>query len=656
MSLRKKILLLMGGIAVVLIGFLYLVSRSIVLDGFAKVEEQATQENVGRALAALNDDVAQLSTTASDYSSWDDTYSFIQDGNQAYITTNFQDENLGRLRLDLVLLIDSTGKPVFGKGYAPDSDQSKPVAEDVLKQISADSFLTRQLDTTSVISGVVPLPQGIALVAARPILQSDATGPVKGTLIFGRWLDAKEVARLATVTHLSLLTQRLDDKQIPAELQTVRSALSEKNPILIRPLNEQAIAGYTAIKDVTGQTAALFSIETPRPIYQQGQASVQTLVALTAAAIVIFTTVMLGLLTRLILTPLTRLTRIAGRVARGETDLQAADTNRSDEVGVLARAFQTTVNSMHQIADAAAHLAQGDLTVEIKARSETDGVSHAMIKMKDSLRALMSEVNLLVDATVAGKLATRADASQHQGEYHRIVQGINHTLDAVIGPLNIAAEYVDRISKGDIPGKITDPYNGDFNEIKNNLNTCIDHLNAVVNQTTQMYEAQVAGDIEACIETGQFSGAYRQMVQGVNASVRLHVNNTLKILGILSSYADGDFRPQLEKLPGKQIIANEKMDTLRSHLRNVIAEVETLSQAAVEGQFAIRADTTKFKGDWAVLVKGVNDTLDMVVDKVFWYEQLLDAIPFPISVTDLDLHWTFINKPVEKMLNPPRKR
>ena len=62
----------------------------------------------------------------------------------------------------------------------------------------------------------------------------------------------------------------------------------------------------------------------------------------------------------------------------------------------------------------------------------------------------------------------------------RSSQGVNETLDAVIGPLNVAAEYVDRISKGDIPPKITDSYNGDFNEIKNNLNNCIDAVNALV--------------------------------------------------------------------------------------------------------------------------------------------------------------------------------
>ena len=45
-------------------------------------------------------------------------------------------------------------------------------------------------------------------------------------------------------------------------------------------------------------------------------------------------------------------------------------------------------------------------------------------------------------------------------EFRPIVVGVNATLDAVIGPLNVAAEYVDRISKGDIPAKITDSYNG----------------------------------------------------------------------------------------------------------------------------------------------------------------------------------------------------
>src|ERR1039458_6552583 len=99
------------------------------------------------------------------------------------------------------------------------------------------------------------------------------------------------------------------------------------------------------------------------------------------------------------------------------------------------------------------------------------------------------DAGLLVKAAGEGKLATRADATKHQGEYRKIVEGVNQTLDAVIKPLNVSAEYVDRISKGDIPPKITDSYNGDFNEIKNNLNNCIDNITALVTDAGMLVKA-----------------------------------------------------------------------------------------------------------------------------------------------------------------------
>lgn len=51
-----------------------------------------------------------------------------------------------------------------------------------------------------------------------------------------------------------------------------------------------------------------------------------------------------------------------------------------------------------------------------------------------------------------------------------------------------------------------------------------------------------------------------------------------------------------------------------------------------------------------------NNLNEIVAEKIHWYEALLDAIPFPISVTDLDMNWTFINKPVEDLFNTTRKQ
>ncbi len=246
-------------------------------------------------------------------------------------------------------------------------------------------------------------------------------------------------------------------------------------------------------------------------------------------------------------------------------------------------------------------------------RCEEDHLTPAFIRMIEAIQQMSSDVNTLTDAAVKGRLSTRADASRHRGLFNTIVKGVNDTLDALINPLNVTAEYVRRISIGDIPEKITADYEGDFNTIKSNLNQCIDNLNKVLGAAANMYEAQAAGDIDAYITAEEFSGAYKRMAEAVNGGVRLHVENILKLLDILGAYADGDFTRQLEKLPGKQIIANQRMDTLRGNLRNVINDLDILSKAALEGKLSTRTDPDKYKGDFRKIVQGLNDTLDAVI-------------------------------------------
>ena len=111
------------------------------------------------------------------------------------------------------------------------------------------------------------------------------------------------------------------------------------------------------------------------------------------------------------------------------------------------------------------------------------------------IRSLLDEAEKLSKAAVDGKLATRGNPENINFEFRKIVEGVNETLDAVIGPLNVAAEYVDRISKGDIPPKISDSYNGDFNEIKNNFNQCVDAVNALIADTNLLSKAAIDGKL-----------------------------------------------------------------------------------------------------------------------------------------------------------------
>lgn len=100
-------------------------------------------------------------------------------------------------------------------------------------------------------------------------------------------------------------------------------------------------------------------------------------------------------------------------------------------------------------------------------------INQNLKEVQDALNLLIIDANMLATAGVEGKLAIRADATKHQGDFRRVIQGFNNSLDALIAPVNMAINYVDRISKGDIPEVITDNYNGDFNNIKDNLNVLI---------------------------------------------------------------------------------------------------------------------------------------------------------------------------------------
>lgn len=88
---------------------------------------------------------------------------------------------------------------------------------------------------------------------------------------------------------------------------------------------------------------------------------------------------------------------------------------------------------------AADQLAAGDLSmrVESASRDETGQLLRAVSKVQDSLRTMSADTRRLIRATELGRLAERADASQHAGEYRQIVEGINTTLDRLVGFLDL---------------------------------------------------------------------------------------------------------------------------------------------------------------------------------------------------------------------------
>jgi methyl-accepting chemotaxis protein len=280
-------------------------------------------------------------------------------------------------------------------------------------------------------------------------------------------------------------------------------------------------------------------------------------------------------------------------------------------------------------------IANGDLTVQMAKASDQDQIQEWLLLLKRNIEALVADANMLSVAAVEGKLATRADASKHRGDYRKIVQGVNDTLEAVIGPLNVAATYVDQISKGAIPAKITDSYNGDFNTIKNNLNACIDGLGGLVEANTVL-QKMVLNDHTQRVN-GKYQGVFASVAEAVNAMQ----DRVLHIVEIVQNVSQGNLQDRDDLLKiGRRSEADTLVPALIAmfgNLQALIADANKLSVAAVEGKLATRADATKHQGDFRKIVQGVNDTLDAVIGPLNVAATYVDQISkgaIPAKITD----------------------
>jgi methyl-accepting chemotaxis protein len=76
--------------------------------------------------------------------------------------------------------------------------------------------------------------------------------------------------------------------------------------------------------------------------------------------------------------------------------------------------------------------------------------------------------------------------------------------------------------------------------------------------------------------------------------------------------------------------------------------------ASSQGDGAVDDGLLQSQDDFGRMARSAATAGAEVQKKIFWYEALLDSIPFPISVTDMDMNWTFINRPVEQLLSVKR--
>jgi methyl-accepting chemotaxis protein len=298
--------------------------------------------------------------------------------------------------------------------------------------------------------------------------------------------------------------------------------------------------------------------------------------------------------------PISMLKDAAIEVSKGDLD-QTINLDQRDEVGQLADAFKEMVSNLKDNQEA-----------EAENKKMVDGVIAAVASTASDLQE--------------GRLSSRATSANATGAYREMIDKFNGALEAVINPLNVSANYLERISNGDIPSALKDQYKGDFKNIADSINRCIDALSTLISKMNYMSTEHDRGDIDVTIPPDKFEGAFRQMAEGVNHMVGGHINDKKKAMACVKEFGFGNFDAPLERFPGKKAFINETIEGVRTNLKELNNELTNLINASREGRLSERGDATRFNGGWAALVTGVNDIIGAIMDPINEAGAVLDQL------------------------------
>jgi methyl-accepting chemotaxis protein len=275
-------------------------------------------------------------------------------------------------------------------------------------------------------------------------------------------------------------------------------------------------------------------------------------------------------LTNLITKPVEKITAVANEIAAGNLK---SDINiqSMDEIGLLANAFRGMKNALRTKTDAAVAISRGNLGVEIIAASADDELGHAMIQMKKAISAMVTDVKQLAEAAMTGQLDKRAIANNQQGDFRKIIEGINSTLEAVVRPLKEASDVLSNVADRDLHVRMDGEYVGDYRIIKDALNNAVTNLDQALGQvilaTTQINSA-----------SEQISSGSQMLAQGASeqAATLEEISGSMKEVAQMTRNNTTNTQ-QARSLSGEAFAISERGMGSMKKLSEVVEKIKTSS-------------------------------------------------------------------------------
>ncbi|CAK0758299.1 methyl-accepting chemotaxis protein [Azospirillaceae bacterium] len=194
------------------------------------------------------------------------------------------------------------------------------------------------------------------------------------------------------------------------------------------------------------------------------------------------------LVSRSITPHIVAMTKVMGRLAGGDNQVDVPSRDRKDEIGEMAQAVQIfKENAIEKVRMDNAE----------RRRVEEDRKTSDMQRERE--RDIGKEIATLIDGVAVGDLSRRLELGDKDGFYRTMSEGINRLTDTIEGVIAELAGMLNALAGGDLDKRIVKEYQGAFQQLKTDFNATSNKLAEIVGQISQATEAisTAAGEVSA---------------------------------------------------------------------------------------------------------------------------------------------------------------
>ncbi|MFL5261670.1 MAG: methyl-accepting chemotaxis protein [Anaeromyxobacteraceae bacterium] len=234
-----------------------------------------------------------------------------------------------------------------------------------------------------------------------------------------------------------------------------------------------------------------------------------------------------------------------------------------------------------------------------------------------AIRAVLAESSRVRDAMRAGDLEARGEVGRIDPEFQLIIRTLNETIDAFSAPFAKTADAVERISRGDLPAPMTEPFEGDFDRQRNAVNALLDVVNMRNEDIRLLIDAASHGRLEVRADAAKYKGYNGAMIGRINSLLDAVVAPIEVATDRVVRLSTGEVPPPIDAaFQGRFADLKASVNALVELVQMRNADLALLVSAAAEGRLDVRADASRYAGQNGRLVQGMNDLLDAIVRPV----------------------------------------